>query len=90
ARVKPLSFGKKQKQRKPERGEEENTRGDGENAAPVNKETGARKRLRSFKLARTDTTKERAALRAKEVLPDVVVRPPSQSQHTGYAAYTFR
>ncbi|RDX53848.1 hypothetical protein OH76DRAFT_1431845 [Lentinus brumalis] len=34
--------------------------------------------FRPLKLSRSETTKERAALRQKEVLPDVVVRPPSE------------
>ncbi|KAI0057558.1 hypothetical protein BV25DRAFT_1812280 [Artomyces pyxidatus] len=83
-----LSVGKKQKQKKREEAE----RGDQENAAPAAPAT--RKRLRSLKLGRadvvrSDTTKERAVLRAREVLPDVIVRPPSQSFHSEYA-YTFR
>lgn len=35
------------------------------------------RKLRSLKLVRSDTTKEREKLREREVLPDVVVRPPS-------------
>ena len=37
--------------------------------------------LRPLKLTRSETTKERAMLRNKEVLPDVVVRPPSEAQN---------
>ncbi|TDL29653.1 hypothetical protein BD410DRAFT_892912 [Rickenella mellea] len=37
------------------------------------------------KLARSATSKARGVLRKEEVLPDVVVRPPSESQHAGYA-----
>ncbi|KDQ64418.1 hypothetical protein JAAARDRAFT_225621 [Jaapia argillacea MUCL 33604] len=47
------------------------------------------KGLKPLKLARSDTNKERAVLRKAEVLPDVVVRPPSTSMHSGFA-YTFR
>ncbi|KAA1473418.1 hypothetical protein DENSPDRAFT_859887 [Dentipellis sp. KUC8613] len=82
ASIQPLSLGKKTKQKQP-------AAEDAENAAPSpGKMEKTRKRLRSFKLARSDTTKERAILREREVLPDVVVRPPSQAQpstaHTGY------
>lgn len=35
------------------------------------------RKLRSLKLMRSDTTKEREKLREREILPDVVVRPPS-------------
>ncbi|TFY62286.1 hypothetical protein EVG20_g6758 [Dentipellis fragilis] len=82
ASIQPLSLGKKTKQKQP-------AAEDSENAAPSpGKMEKTRKRLRSFKLARSDTTKERAVLREREVLPDVVVRPPSQVQpstaHTGY------
>ncbi|KAI0940092.1 hypothetical protein AcV5_001290 [Taiwanofungus camphoratus] len=56
-----------------------------ENADPSRKSKG----LRPLKLARSDTTKQRALLRKDEVLPDVIVRPPSESQHTGFA-YSFR
>ncbi|KAH9938012.1 uncharacterized protein B0H18DRAFT_503 [Fomitopsis serialis] len=55
-----------------------------ENADPNPKGKG----LKPLRLARKDTTKERAALRKSETLPDVVVRPPSQSQHNGFG-YTF-
>ncbi|KAI1796144.1 hypothetical protein LXA43DRAFT_654974 [Ganoderma leucocontextum] len=37
--------------------------------------------FKPLKLNRSETTKERAMLRAKEVLPDVVVRPPSEVEH---------
>ena len=40
--------------------------------------------LKPLRLVRSETTKERAALRAREVLPDVVVRPPSQHSTYGY------
>ncbi|TFY64480.1 hypothetical protein EVJ58_g2587 [Rhodofomes roseus] len=55
-----------------------------ENAGPHPKARG----LKPLRLGRKDTTKERAALRKTETLPDVIVRPPSQSQHNGFA-YTF-
>ncbi|KLO16348.1 hypothetical protein SCHPADRAFT_848273 [Schizopora paradoxa] len=40
-------------------------------------------------LARSATNKMRAALRKDEILPDVVVRPPSQSEHHEFS-YSFR
>ncbi|KAI0331260.1 hypothetical protein GY45DRAFT_642787 [Cubamyces sp. BRFM 1775] len=42
--------------------------------------------LKPLKLARNETTKERALLRQQEVLPDVVVRPPSGAEN-GYYGY---
>ena len=42
--------------------------------------------LKPLKLARNETTKERALLRKQEVLPDVVVRPPSGAEN-GYYGY---
>ena len=45
--------------------------------------------LRPLKLARSATAKARGLLRQGEVLPDVIVRPPSSSDHTGFG-YTFR
>jgi hypothetical protein len=42
------------------------------------------RRLRSLKLGRSDTTKERATLRATEAVPEVVVRPPSDALAFGF------
>jgi hypothetical protein len=45
------------------------------------------KGLKPLALSRTDTTKERGLLRKIEVIPTVVIRPPStgeQSMHYGY------
>ncbi|KAI0041310.1 hypothetical protein FA95DRAFT_1683291 [Auriscalpium vulgare] len=83
AGTRALSIGKKTKQKAPKASKRDQENADQENATPT------RKRLRSLKLGRSDTTRERAVLRATEALPDVVVRPPSQSYHSGYA-YTFR
>ncbi|KAI0720363.1 hypothetical protein C8T65DRAFT_736096 [Cerioporus squamosus] len=67
--TKPLSFGKKSKVAD-------------ENADPYSAAPGGLAKMKSgfkpLKLSRSETTKERAALRQKEVLPDVVVRPPSE------------
>ncbi|KAL6309855.1 hypothetical protein BKA93DRAFT_925199 [Sparassis latifolia] len=59
-----------------------------ENANPY---ATAKKGLKPLKLVRNDTTKARALLRKDEVLPDVVVRPPSthESHHAG-TTFTFR
>ena len=38
------------------------------------------KGLKPLKLARSETSKQRAALRKHEVLPSVIVRPPSEAQ----------
>ena len=40
-------------------------------------------------LVRSETSKKRGILRKTEILPDVVVRPPSLSEHTEFA-YSFR
>ncbi|KAF9514142.1 hypothetical protein BS47DRAFT_1392719 [Hydnum rufescens UP504] len=44
--------------------------------------------LKPLKLARSATSKARGVLRKEEVLPSVVVRPPSTSSHNGFA-YSF-
>ncbi|OBZ70082.1 hypothetical protein A0H81_09613, partial [Grifola frondosa] len=70
SQTQPLSFGKKQ-----------NTVND-EN---VNPNARGKKGLKPLKLSRSETTKARAVLRQEEVLPDVVVRPPSGHDGFGYA-----
>ena len=76
--IRPLTIGKGQKSRIA-RQDENATPG----ANPRNKN------LKSLTLARSDTSKVRGVLRKSEVLPEVVVRPPSNSEHTGFA-YSFR
>ncbi|KAF8076690.1 hypothetical protein FPV67DRAFT_1649473 [Lyophyllum atratum] len=77
--TRPLTLGKRQKSR---------------GAAPVQDEnaspdsSSSNKSLKPLKLARSDTSKVRGFLRKVEVLPDVVVRPPSTTDHTGFA-YSF-
>lgn len=44
--------------------------------------------LKPLRLSRNETTKERAALRKREVLPDVVVRPPSGAER-GFQDYGY-
>lgn len=42
------------------------------------------RKLKQLQLARSETSKQRGVLRASEVLPDVVVRPPSTGEHLGF------
>ncbi|THH29659.1 hypothetical protein EUX98_g4518 [Antrodiella citrinella] len=69
----PLAVGKKKKQHVVD-----------ENAGV---EPSPRKGLKPLKLSRSETTKQRAELRQREVLPEVIVRPPSQ--YYGYEASAF-
>lgn len=78
ASIRPLNLGKRQKIR-PARQDE--------NADPK-AVTPRHKNLKSLTLVRSETAKMRGILRKTEVLPDVVVRPPSTSEHTGFA-YAF-
>ncbi|KAG7097343.1 hypothetical protein E1B28_004699 [Marasmius oreades] len=82
--TRPLLLGKKQKLRGAERPKagDENTNPD---AAPRAKKHN----LKPLNLARSETSKMRAILRAQEELPNVVVRPPSTTEHQVYG-YTFR
>ncbi|GLB34088.1 hypothetical protein LshimejAT787_0109720 [Lyophyllum shimeji] len=74
--TRPLTLGKRQKVR---------------GAAPVQDENAhpdssvRNKGLKPLKLVRSDTSKMRGLLRKDEVLPDVVVRPPSTTEHMGFA-----
>lgn len=77
--TRPLTIGKAGKQKAAASGSEN---------APK-RESSLKRALRPLKLVRSETTKQRAALRENEVLPDVVVRPPSGGQHNGFS-YTFR
>jgi hypothetical protein len=79
--TRPLSLGKKQKPvAKPVQDE---------NARPSSTSLGRRQKLRPLMIARSDSSEMRGIIRKDEVLPDVVVRPPSTSNHTGFA-YSFR
>ncbi|KAH9943214.1 uncharacterized protein BXZ73DRAFT_97267 [Epithele typhae] len=65
--TKPLSVGKKSKN------------GADENADPSGGiQSMVKAGFKPLKLSRSETTKERAMLRHKEVVPDVVIRPPSE------------
>lgn len=80
AEIRPLTIGKKQKSRvRPLQLQNRD-----ENAAvPAGKRS---KNLKELTLVRSETSKARGILRQTEVLPDVVVRPPSE--HNGLA-YSF-
>ncbi|KAF9018214.1 hypothetical protein BDP27DRAFT_1355562 [Rhodocollybia butyracea] len=61
-----------------------------ENASPdVPRSRLNKHNLKPLDLTRSDTSKMRAILRHEELLPDVVVRPPSTTEHQVYA-YSFR
>lgn len=77
--VRPLSLGKKQKARADHRDENGN-----ETTTPKKN-----KNVKSLTLARSETSKMRGILRRTEVLPDVVVRPPSMTEHNAFV-YSFR
>ncbi|KAG6854359.1 hypothetical protein C0991_007864 [Blastosporella zonata] len=78
--TRPLTLGKRQKAK-------EATPEQDENSYPDSSSSRSRS-LKPLKLARSDTNKVRGVLRKEEVLPNVVVRPPSASEHTGFA-YSF-
>ncbi|KAK7049701.1 hypothetical protein VNI00_005732 [Paramarasmius palmivorus] len=86
--TRPLILGKKQKSRggaRPGSGVfDENVNPD---QLPRSKNKAAS--LKPLKLTRSETSKMRGVLRQTEALPDVVVRPPSTTDHQVYA-YTFR
>ena len=79
--VRPLSLAKKQKPRAAHQDEN----------APANVIVSPKKNknIKLLTLARSDTSKRRGILRKTEILPDVVVRPPSMTEHTEFA-YSFR
>lgn len=74
--TRPLTLGKRQKSRKTASDSDENTNPDSTSSSNKN--------LKPLKLARSETSKMRGILRKSEVLPDVVVRPPSTGEHMGY------
>ncbi len=78
--TRPLTLGKKQKLRRVTQDE---------NTDPKGLRSHSSKGLKPLKLARSETSKVRGILRQTEVLPEVVVRPPSESTHTGFA-YGFQ
>lgn len=81
--TRPLSLGKKQKSRRAAQEIQD------ENTDPDSLRSRGSKNLRPLKLGRSDTSKMRGILRQTEVLPDVVVRPPSDTNHGGFV-YSFR
>jgi hypothetical protein len=84
ADIRPLTIGKKQKSRlRPLR-----LHNGDENANPGGEVPATRtKNIKELSLTRSETAKARGILRQTEMLPEVVVRPPSNSDH-GFA-YAF-
>jgi len=78
--TRPLTLGKRQKPRMAVSVRDENADPDARSK---------NRNLKPLHLARSETSKMRGILRKEEVLPDVVVRPPSATEHTGFA-YSFR
>ncbi|KAF7792852.1 hypothetical protein EIP86_003953 [Pleurotus ostreatoroseus] len=74
AQTRPLTIGKKNK----------NAPAYTDENAPPKRESSLKKGLRPLRLNRNDTTKERAALRERETIPEVVVRPPSLGYAHGF------
>ena len=79
AEIRPLTLSKRQKIPKARQDENVNPGA----AASRNKN------IKALTLARSETSKMRGILRKTEVLPDVVVRPPSTSEHNAFV-YSFR
>lgn len=71
------------KEKKSRRVNDENANVGGSTSGPRNKN------LKSLTLVRSETSKMRGILRKTEVLPDVVVRPPSLTEHNTFS-YSFR
>jgi hypothetical protein len=78
--VRPLTLGRKKKSPQQKQ--------DSENA-PLAEVGNVNAGLKPLKLARTETAKKRGVLMQQEGLPNVVVRPPSASEHVGFA-YNFQ
>ncbi|RXW25474.1 hypothetical protein EST38_g448 [Candolleomyces aberdarensis] len=82
--TRPLTLGKKQKTRRMNVGAPTQD----ENFIPEDEVAPSGKGIKPLVLARSETSKQRAILRKNEVLPEVVVRPPSMTEHASYA-YRF-
>lgn len=81
ADIRPLTIGKKQKSRlRPL----QLPKGD-ENANPRVVPTTRNRNIKELTLTRSETTKARGVLRQTEVLPEVVIRPPSNSDYHGFS-----
>jgi hypothetical protein len=76
----PLKIGKKKSKGK--------LNAENDDPSATSSRSGSFRGLKPLRLARSDTSKVRGALRKQETLPDVVVRPPSTSQHVSYG-YSF-
>ncbi|KAE9409835.1 hypothetical protein BT96DRAFT_984191 [Gymnopus androsaceus JB14] len=87
--TRPLTVGKKGGS-SPASSKKAKTLPSDENASPDAPRSRSNKHnLKPLNLARSDTSKMRAILIEQQLLPDVVVRPPSTTEHQAYA-YSFR
>lgn len=84
--IRPLTLGKKQKLRPVIKPSTENRRD--ENSPPSL--SSRTKSLKPLKLARSDTARMRGVLRKNEILPDVVIRPPSIAENASSYVYNYR
>ncbi|KAF9057888.1 hypothetical protein BJ165DRAFT_86881 [Panaeolus papilionaceus] len=80
AEIRPLTLGKRQKARNAIQDENAYVK---PRASP-----SKNKNFKQLTLVRSETAKQRGILRQNEVLPAVVVRPPSQSEHAAFS-YDF-
>ncbi|KIK67707.1 hypothetical protein GYMLUDRAFT_68728 [Collybiopsis luxurians FD-317 M1] len=88
--TRPLLLGKKAGVSSTSSRKSKNSPSSDENTSPDAPRSRLNKHnLKPLDLTRSDTSKMRAILRQDELLPDVVVRPPSTTEHQVYA-YTFR
>ncbi|KAF8640126.1 hypothetical protein AX17_001362 [Amanita inopinata Kibby_2008] len=85
--TRPLSLGKKQKSRAGMKPPSENLQD--ENAPPSRETSLKSKGLKPLKLSRSETAKMRGILRKNEVLPEVIVRPPSTVTENTAFAYNY-
>ncbi|KAF5363387.1 hypothetical protein D9756_000244 [Leucocoprinus leucothites] len=80
--TRPLSLAKKQK---PRRTAQETYQDENLDPNISLRSRGSSKKLKPLKLARSETTKMRGILRQTEALPQVIVRPPSGAEQSGFA-----
>ena len=74
--TKPLAIGKSTKKAQKEK--------EKDSESIRSRESPLKRALRPLRLVRSETAKQRAVLREREVLPDVIIRPPSDGQHIGF------
>ncbi|KAF8622101.1 hypothetical protein AX15_007238 [Amanita polypyramis BW_CC] len=87
--TRPLTLGKRKKSKPALKSSLEPV--NDENAPPSRESSlsSKSKGLKPLKLVRTDTIKMRGALRKTEVLPEVVIRPPSTAENTASFIYNY-